>query len=328
VNNWYHYEPRLSSPSDQTSWYHYRQKCSLPPFQRTNCLSVHEAKQQAGWAVTAFDLPNAWKTTQGEGVLIAILDSGCELDHPDLVNNLVAGRNFVTPNQDPIDGNCHGTHVTGILVAENNDIGMVGVCPKAKVMPIKTLDDAGNGNMLNVAEAIKWAITQKVDFISMSLGCPFKIQQVRKAIQQAAAAGIVTFCAAGNAGQTHELYYPANYPETISIGAINKDMQRASFSSTGNNLDFLAPGVDILSTVPPHWYAILSGTSMAQPFACGVAALLLSYVRNHATGIQLRTANDYRQIFRQHTTPINGNNKFYEGFGIIDPRKLSKAMGW
>jgi subtilisin len=247
------------------------------------------------------------------------------------VDNLLPGTNFVQPGKDPIDGLGHGTHVTGILVAENNEIGIVGVCPKAKVRPVKVLDNTGNGNMGNVAAGIRWATDQGVDFISMSLGAPFKVQEVRKAIQYALSKGVVTFCAAGNAGSTKEIMYPANYPETIAIGAIDSQSHRATFSCTGRNLDFLAPGVDILSTVPPNWYAVLSGTSMAQPFACGVAALLLSYARKTQTEQKFKTNQDYLSEMKKYTIPSSDTYKdpeFYQGFGIIDPRKYSEAMGW
>lgn len=306
-------------------------KCKLLPYERIDCLSMQEAKQKAGWAISAFDLPKAWQHTQGEGVIIAVLDTGCDLDHPDLAHNLLQGINFVKPGQPPEDDNGHGTHVTGILVAENNDVGMVGVCPNAKVIPVKVLDKNGNGNFLNVAEGIKWAADQGVDLIAMSLGSPIKVQQVRKAIQYAADKGVVTFCAAGNAGVTKEIFYPANYPETISIGAIDENFQRANFSNTGQNLDFMAPGVDIFSTVPDDWYATISGTSMACPFAVGVAALLLSYVKKGKTNYQLKCADDYREQFKKYTTPVKGSNytnpKFYGGFGIIDPRKFYEATG-
>lgn len=223
------------------------------------------------------------------------------------------------------------THISGTLVAVNNGIGIVGVAPKAKVIPVKVLDNQGNGSLLTVAVGIRWCINQKVDLISLSLGAPVPVQQVRKAIQAAAQAGIVTFCAAGNAGNTKEIYYPGAYPEAISIGAIDPSMKRADFSNTGSRLDFMAPGVDVLSTVPDDWYAKLSGTSMAQPFACGVAALVLSYARSHSgCGIVLRNAEDYRNLFKQYTTPVNNGNytdpHFYQGFGIIDPRKFMEAM--
>ncbi len=305
-------------------------KCKLFPFKREDCFSVQEAKQKAGWNITAFDLPKAWELSQGEGVVIAVLDCGCDLNHSDLVSSLLPGINFVSPGKEPIDKNGHATHVIGTLVAENNDIGVVGVCPKAKVRPVKVLDDSGNGNLINVALGIRWAIEQKVDLISMSLGAPFPVQEVRKAIKAAEAAGIPCFVAAGNAGNTKDVFYPAAYPETIAIGAIDINMRRADFSNTGKNLDFMAPGVDIFSTVPDNWYATLSGTSMAQPFACGVAALLLSYSRDKRPDIVLKCANDYREFFKKNTTPIVGDTyddpKFYEGFGIIDPRKFFTSL--
>jgi thermitase len=308
-------------------------KCKLFPFDRVDCLSLQDAKQKAGWNITAFDLPDAWKHTQGEGVKIAVLDTGCDLDHPDLVGNLLPGMNFAEPGKPPVDRNGHGTHVIGTICAMNNDIGVVGVAPKAKVLPVKVLGDDGNGNLLNVAKGIRWAANQGVDFISMSLGAPVAVQQVRKAIQYAATKGAVCFVAAGNAGNTKEVFYPANYPETIAIGAIGADFNRANFSNTGVNLDFMAPGVDIFSTVPDNWYATLSGTSMAQPFACGVAALLKSYIKNTPklkNKVALETAADYRGRFKKHVVPVQNENyrnrKFYTGFGIIDPRLFVEAI--
>lgn len=306
-----------------------RYKCKLLPYERIECLSMQDASQKAGWGITAFDLPKAWQYTQGEGVKIAVIDSGCDLDHPDLNDNLLDGINLVKRGTSPQDDNCHGTHVTGILVAENNDIGMVGVCPKAKVMPVKVLNSKGSGSLLDVAEGVLWAADNGADIITMSLGSPMRVQQVRKAIQYAAKKGIPTFVAAGNAGNTKEIFYPANYPETISIGAIDEHFNRAKFSNTGRNLDFMAPGVDIFSTVPDNWYATLSGTSMACPFAVGVAALMLSAVKQGKVKLKLETMEDYREIFRKYTTKTSTDYTdpvFYEGFGIIDPRKLIEAL--
>lgn len=304
-----------------------KNKCSLFPYEFELVLSIQDAKQKAGWNITAFDLPKAWDLTKGEGVKVAVLDTGCDLDHPDLVNNLLPGFNFVNPKKDPWDDNQHGTHVAGIIAAENNDIGMVGVAPEAKIIPIKVLDKNGAGNLLNVSQGIRWAVdVAKADLICMSLGAPNPVQQVRKAIQYAAKHGIPCFVAAGNAGITKEVFYPAAYPETIAIGSIGEDFKRSNFSNTGENLDFMAPGGRIFSTIPDNWYGILSGTSMACPFAVGVAALVLSYVRNNKTKTKLKTVQDYRDVFKEHTIPVNDkqlqNKKFYQGFGIIDPRLL------
>jgi subtilisin family serine protease len=125
------------------------------------------------------------------------------------------------------------------------------------------------------------------------------------------------------------VFYPANYPETIAIGAIDSNFNRAKFSNTGRNLDFMAPGVDIFSTVPDNWYATLSGTSMACPFAVGVAALVLSYVKQGKVKIKLETVDDYREVFRKYTSQTTekyDDPKFYEGFGIIDPRKMMEEF--
>lgn len=299
--------------------------CSLFPYEVEDVLSLQDAKQKSGWSITAFDLPRAWNLTKGDGVKVAVLDTGCDLDHPDLDANLLPGINFVEPGKKPWDDNQHGTHVAGIIAAENNDVGMVGVAPNAKIIPVKVLDKNGNGSLLNVAKGIRWAVDNGADIICMSLGAPRPVQQVRKAIKYAAKRGVPCFVAAGNAGMTKEVFYPAAYPETIAIGSIREDFKRSSFSNTGQNLDFMAPGDRIFSTVPDNWYSILSGTSMACPFAAGVAALVLSYVREHKT-TKLESVQDYRNVFKEHTVPINDrklkNKKFYQGFGIIDPRLL------
>jgi hypothetical protein len=215
-------------------------KCNLLPYKRTDCFSIQEAQQKIGWGVSSFDLPKTWMQTKGEGVVIAVLDTGCDLDHPDLRDNLLNGHNVLKPNSDPVDDNGHGSHVAGVLVAKDNTIGMIGVCPEAKVKPVKVLDKNGNGNMDDVSNGIRWAADNGCDLITMSLGAPFKVQEVRKAIQYAESKGSVCFCAAGNAGFTQEIFYPANYPETISIGAIDQNFKRANFSNTGKNLDFMA----------------------------------------------------------------------------------------
>ena len=303
-------------------------RCTLPEYQVQEVLSMQDIKQNVGWGITAFDLPKAWESTQGEGVVIAVLDTGCDLDHPDLKNNLLPGINFINRNKEPNDDNQHGTHVTGIICAENNEIGMVGVAPKAKVIPVKVLDAKGNGDMNSVASGISWAADNGADIISMSLGCPSPLNSTLKAIRYAASKGVVSFCAAGNAGVTKEIFYPANYKETISIGSIDENFDRSSFSNTGKNLDFLAPGGQIFSTVPDNWYAILSGTSMACPFAVGVAALCLSYQRKYFPEHPLRSAQAYRDLLKSHTVPVSNpeyaNKQFFQGFGIIDPRKLKE----
>lgn len=298
----------------------------LLPYVVEEVLTLQEVKQQAGWNITAFDLPKAWDKTQGEGVKIAVLDTGCDLDHPDLVDNLLPGINLVKRGAPPEDDVQHGTHVTGIICASNNDLGIVGVAPKAKVIPVKVLNHKGAGDLGIVALGIRWAVDNGADILCMSLGSPRPVAVIRKACQYAESKGVPVFVAAGNAGKTKEIFYPAAYPETIAIGSIDENFDRSKFSNTGKALDFMAPGGKIFSTVPDNWYAYISGTSMACPFAAAVAALCLSYQRKHFPDKPLKGGNAYRELFKQHTTPISNaafaGKAFFQGFGIIDPRKF------
>lgn len=305
-------------------------KCKLFPHKIEEVISIQEAKQLVGWSISSFDLPKTWDKTKGEGVKIAVIDTGVDLDHPDLKSNILPGINLISPNKPPKDDAQHGTHVSGIICAENNDIGMVGVAPAAKIIPIKALDKEGIGTLENIALGIRWAVDNGADLICMSLGSPRPIQQVRKAIQYAASKKVIIFVAAGNVGMTKDVFYPAAYPETIAIGSIDENFNRSKFSNTGKNLDFLAPGGHIFSTIPDNWYGMMSGTSMSAPWATGIAALMLSYVRNHSTKIKLNTPDDYRSALKAQTIPINdteyASKKFFEGFGIIDPRKFEEFI--
>lgn len=306
----------------------YSPTCSLLPYDREDLLTIQNTQQNMGWEITLFDIPKIWESTRGEGVVVAVLDTGADLDHEDLVENLLPGKNFVDPNSPPEDDNGHGCHVTGIICAVDNNLGVVGVAPKTKVIPVKVLDKKGNGNLPNVANGIRWAADQHVDFIVMSLGAPNKMPIIHDAIQYANSKGVVVWCAAGNAGKTNQIFYPAAYPEVIGTGAVDEDLNRAHFSCTGKELNFLAPGVKILGTVPNSWYAVLSGTSMANPFAVGVACLLLSYKRKKNLNILLKNSNDYINLMKSYTTPTKNpdfaGQKFFEGFGIIDARKIKE----
>lgn len=304
-----------------------KNKFNLFPHEIQNVFSIQEAKQKSGWGITAFDLPKAWVKTKGENVKIAVLDTGCDLSHPDLVSNLLPGKNFINKNKEPWDDNGHGTHVAGIIAAENNDIGVVGVAPNSKIIPVKVLDKNGGGDAKSVSSGIIWSVdVAKADFICMSLGCPQPVEEVEEAIKYALSKKIICFVAAGNAGLTKQIFYPANYKETIAIGSIDENFNRSSFSNTGDNLDFLAPGGQVLSTVPTNWYAIMSGTSMAAPFAVGVAALYMSYVRKNKLDIKLESNWDYVGEFKKHTIKKKNDRCFYEGFGILDPKKIFESF--
>lgn len=303
----------------------------LLPYTREELIMPQSVSQVLGWHISAFNLSSLWQITQGEGVKIAIIDSGCDLTHPDLIENLVEGKNFVEDGMPPEDSTEHGTHLAGIIAAKNNDIGVVGVAPKAKIMPLKVLNSYGVGTLQAVEKAIYYAVDNGADLISMSLGARNPVDKILNAINYANSKSVVCFVAAGNAGSNKQLLYPAAYTECISVGAVDENCIRADFSCTGPNLDFVAPGVRIYSTVPKSSYGFLSGTSMACPFALATAALVLSEKRKEDPTVKLNI-EDYRRILKYNAIEIKNLDKnldqqgkrFWQGMGIINPNEFSE----
>lgn len=303
----------------------------LLPYVKEDIFHMQSSAQQIGWHISSFNLPELWKITEGEGVTVAVIDSGCDLSHPDLVENLVEGKNFVEEGLPPEDSGEHGTHISGIIAAKNNNSGMVGIAPKCKIMPLKVLNSFGMGSVDNITKAIYYAVDHGADIISMSLGARNPVDKVKEAIIYANSKKVTCFVAAGNAGSTKQLLYPAGYSECISVGAVDENSMRADFSCTGPNLDFVAPGVKIYSTVPKSSYAFLSGTSMACPFAVGAAVLVLSERRQVEPGAKI-DIEEFRLILKSNSLEIKNldanldqqGKRFWQGMGIINPNEFEE----
>ena len=279
-----------------------------------------QAAQVLGWEIQKLNINHHWALTEGAGVTVAVIDTGCDLSHDDLRENLLPGKNFINENKQPYDDNGHGTHVAGTIAAVNNGTGMVGVAPKTKIVPVKALDKKGGGSTHVIARAVEWAVSRRVDFITMSLGSGGMDAGLKQAIDYAEQMNVVVFCAAGNSGPNVDIMYPARFNNTISIGAVNDRFDRTKFSCSGESLDFMAPGLNIFSTVPNNRYAIMSGTSMSNPFATGCASLLLSYNKRHHK-YNLRTYRDYVDFFKKHTIQVSNpahRTKRYQGYGIMN----------
>lgn len=303
-----------------------RDKVSLFPYKSEIIHGLTpKSSQFYGWEIVQFDIPDTWKKTQGKDIKVAVLDTGCDLDHDDLRDNLLDGKNIINPKELPEDKNGHGSHVAGTIAARNNGIGMVGVAPLAKILPVKVLGDDGTGSMKHIVDGIKWAADQKIDFITMSLGSPYEDKRIKNAIDYAEKKGVVCFCAAGNSGPDSDILYPAKYPNVVSIGAIDRFFNRTGFSCAGESLDFLAPGQDIISCIPGNRYASMSGTSMSNPFAVGCAALLCSWNKENKK-YNLKTAHDYIDVFKKVAMPLRDSRytsiRKYEGYGILNLRGL------
>jgi major intracellular serine protease len=254
---------------------------------KTNTLAVYEKTLSTSpWSPPGVSLIAArriWPDTTGENVVVAVLDTGIDYEHPDLAHKVVDGISLVPGEKTYMDGHGHGTHVAGIIAAQGS---LLGVAPGAKLLAVRVLDNHGQGSYGNIARGIEWAIKwrgsqgERVNIINMSLGGPIPNSSLHKRILEAINEGITVVCAAGNEGDgtssEREISYPAYYSETIAVGAVDLQTRIANFSNSNDRIDVVAPGVDTYSTYPGKRYVKLSGTSMATPHIAGSAALIYS----------------------------------------------------
>lgn len=247
--------------------------------------STTQPSQSIPWGISRISATDAHAITRGEGISVCVVDSGIDKTHPDLINNIIGGRNFVVikGSVDPTkwnDDNGHGSHVAGTIAAEDNSIGAIGVAPKAKLYGVKVLNQRGSGYLSDVADGVTECVRAGAKVINMSLGAsgdPTLDSPMKTAILNAQAAGVIVVVAAGNEGQDIKNTIPAGYPSVIAVAAIDNTDQFASWSNFGlDSNDVSAPGVSIYSTWKGGQYNTISGTSMASPHVAGVAALHLS----------------------------------------------------
>jgi len=230
------------------------------------------------WAMVKVEAPQAWEVTTGNiSINIAILDTGVDLDHPDLASKIISNVNFSGSNTaDDIYG--HGTHVAGIAAAiTNNGIGVTGLGYDSSIMNVKVLGDTGGGAYSGIAAGIIWAADNGAQIINMSLGGWSSSQTLEDAVNYAWSKGVIIVAAAGNLGSTAPIY-PAYYTNCLAVAATDANDARASFSNHGAWVDVAAPGVSIYSTLKDDGYGYMSGTSMASPHIAGLAGLVLTTV--------------------------------------------------
>jgi thermitase len=243
------------------------------------------------------DAPEAWAISTGAGgeiVKVAVIDTGIDYNHPDLVANYAGGDDFTSGDGDPMDDHGHGTHVAGSIAAAISNLtgtpaaeeGVVGVAPNARILAYKVCTADGSCTDFAIEDAIAQAIVDGAKVISMSLGGPDFSQSTFDAVQDAWNAGLVVVAAAGNSGNT-SFTYPGAYANVVSVGAFDEDHKRAPFSNYGTWVDISAPGNVVMSTYPLRecgglatvpgdtgCYTWNSGTSMATPHVSGAAALV------------------------------------------------------
>jgi subtilisin family serine protease len=262
------------------------------------------------WPLEIINAREGWAISTGEEIVIAVIDTGVDLDHPDLEGKLLVdlGKSFIDQAPTPDDDHGHGTHVAGIAAAAtDNSLGIAGVGWDASILPLKVLDRTGSGTLADVAAAIDYAADLGADVINLSLGpesghsvaCD---QFLQEEIDEAYAGGAVIVAAAGNNGGRIEVP-PANCDHVLGVAATTREDTHPSYSASGSHVSVAAPGgtydcttCTIYSTIRGGSYGRLAGTSMATPHVSGLAALILdrypSYTPDHVASAILDNALD------------------------------------
>lgn len=297
----------------------------------------NDPKYQFQWHMKQINMPQAWKLADGEGVVVAVLDTGVAYEShaqfhmvEDLAGvEIVKPYDFVANSKHANDDHGHGTHVAGTIAqATNNGKGVAGVARNVKIMPLKVLSGSGSGSVAGIADAIRYAADEGAQVINMSLGGPFPSRVLKKAVQYAHDKGVTVICAAGNDGKK-KLGYPAAYPGAVAVAATQFDRKTTFYSNYGKNLDIAAPGgntrVDQNGDGEPDGvlqntivvgdptrsdYFGFMGTSMASPHAAGVAALIV--------GEGISDPKAVEQILKDTATQPDGYSVDRYGAGLID----------
>lgn len=272
------------------------------------------------WGLTRLDAEDAWARSTGSGVTVAVIDTGvAKVD--DLRRAVLPGTDLLDPKGDgSADTNGHGTHVAGIIAAaRNNGIGVAGLAPNARILPIRVLDEDGGGRASDVCNAIVWAVDHGADVINLSFGTG-SYPPLSVAVDYAIVHDVVVVAAAGNEQRRgNEPQYPAALPGVVAVGATDQDDRITTFSNTGPYLELTAPGVSVLSTFTVG-YASKSGTSMSAPFVSATAALVRA-AAPQATAAQVRATLDRTAI----DLGSRGVDETF-GYGLVDPRAAVCAL--
>lgn len=259
----------------------------------------------------------------GEGIKVAIIDTGCDISHPDLKDRIIDVRNFTDDDKGAInnvtDYVTHGTATASIIASSGK---IIGVAPKCNLLILKALTRTG-GKISWVIEAIKYATQQNVDIINMSLGCPQPNAEMYEAIKRAIAKDICVVCACGNNGDnnpnTNEINYPASFNECVSVGSVRYSKGTSRFSASNNEVDLVAfgegyNGRGILTCYPNNLYKEQKGTSFSAPFVSGALALLKNWFRDEFKR-EPTESELYAQLIKR-TMDLN-LNKNIQGNGIL-----------
>lgn len=273
------------------------------------------------WGLEKINVHKVWEVNDNdEAPTIAIVDTGVNVDHLDLKDNIITGYNVIDGTTDVTDECGHGTHIAGIAAAiTNNKVGVAGVSGESKILPIKVLDSEGNGYSSDIATGIKWAADQGVKIINLSLGGASYDNYLKEAVDYAKKRGCIIVAAAGNKGSFRPTY-PAAFEDVIAVAAVDDNDQLCNFSNFGRYIDIAAPGLDIYSTSSDGGYEFRSGTSMACAFVSGTIALVWG-------GAPDKTPKEIQNIIKDSAKKVDISPVItYDiGAGVIDAYNAYKV---
>ena len=245
-----------------------------PNYKATTCYTPSDAKYLNQWYTKQINMPSAWNITLGNpNIKVAVIDAGLQVTHPDLKGSIIKPYNAVTGGKS-IPASIHGTHVAGIIAASMNKVGITGIAPKVKIIPVNVFEGE-TADIYTVADGIDYAVKAGADIINLSLTTEDYTEVLDYSIQSAVKKGVLVVAAVGNE-TTSRPQYPAAYEHVVAVSATSYSDRRATFSNYGSYINLSAPGVNIYSTVPTNSYKNENGTSMATPIVSGVSALILS----------------------------------------------------
>lgn len=278
--------------------------------------ALADSVRAAQWHLRTLDIERAHEISRGKGVVVAVVDSGVDATHPDLKDNVADGYDIVAATDGKVDENGHGTGVAALIAAHGHgtDDGVLGVAPRASILPVRVSGRSGQYGSADAARAIRWAADRGADVINVSGGAPTDDPRMRGAVGYAQARDVVLVASAGNTDQgDKKVGYPAAYPGVIAVSAVDADREFSAESVQGPEVALAAPGERVVTATTGHDYAVGVGTSDASALVSGTAALVRArYPELDAAAVVnrlLRTAAD--------RGPRGRDTRY--GYGVVDP---------
>jgi major intracellular serine protease len=302
---------------------------SLPPYSISKVGDIETLSESINWAISDLDIPEVWKKTNGENVVIVQIDSGVP-DHEDINDNIIFDKckSFVDGEDLWDNSQGHATSVAGLMSSARNMYGTVGIAHKSKLICLKVIGKSGFCDQSSINRALEYCLEIKPDIINMSVGGPGPMSDVHQTIKKLNSQNIVVVCSAGNNGnkKNKSILYPAVFDEVIAVGSYSPSTitSRSLFSCIGPEIDVSAPGEELLTTAIKNQYCLFTGTSASSPVVSGIFALYISYLKSN--NIQYTAQSVKSDIIKAcKDVGIDGFDHEF-GWGIISPKLLFQTI--